>query len=166
MSRLLALAIAACVVSAAVACETPRQGEIDPAGPDEATFAPVADMLITRCGSIDCHGSTYRNLRLYGYTGLRLSPNDRPDMPETTTAAEISADYDAVVSLEPAILREVVAAKGAGADRLTLVRKARGTEHHKGDAPIAIGDDADLCLLGWLGGAVDVAACQRAVEQR
>src|SRR5689334_19827277 len=97
MSRLVAFAFAGCVVSAALACETPKQGEVDPAGPDPATFAPVADALVARCGSIDCHGSTYRNLRLYGYTGLRLSPDAGPDHPKTTTPEEVAADYDAVV---------------------------------------------------------------------
>jgi hypothetical protein len=32
--------------------------------PDAATFPPVAELLSVRCGSIDCHGSPYRNLRV------------------------------------------------------------------------------------------------------
>ncbi|AKV02282.1 hypothetical protein AKJ09_08945 [Labilithrix luteola] len=135
---------------------------VDAGGPDRASFKPVANMLGHRCGSLDCHGSRYRNLRLYGYGGLRLDPTDRPDFPQTTDA-EADADYEAVVGLEPEIMPEVVASKGADANRLTLVRKATGQEAHKGGQRIAPGDSADTCLLSWLGGAVDTQACNAAV---
>lgn len=160
--------LAATVASVASAfgpsgCSSPDTAvRVDAGGPDRASFKPVANMLGHRCGSLDCHGSRYRNLRLYGYGGLRLDPADRPDFPQTTDA-ESDADYEAVVGLEPEIMPEVVASKGADADRLTLVRKATGLEAHKGGQRIAPGDSADTCLLSWLGGAVNTDACNAAV---
>jgi hypothetical protein len=151
---------AAVVVFTAAACSTPVQGTEPPGGPDPTTFGPVADALVVRCGSIDCHGSEYRNMRLYGYGGTRLDPKDHPDSPTTTTAAEVAQDYDAVVSLEPSITRDVAAAKGSGAEQLTFVRKGRGQEAHKGGSPIAPGDAADRCVLSWLAGSVDTNSCK------
>jgi hypothetical protein len=147
----------------AVACGTPDpNATIDPVGPDRATFKPVALTLARRCGSLECHGSPYRNFRIYGYGGARLDPNDRPDTPMTVTAQESDADYDAVIAIEPEIMRDVVAAKGDGYERLTFVRKGRGAEAHKGGQPIVPGDDADRCVHSWLAGSIEVAACNRA----
>lgn len=135
-----------------------------PGGPDRASFGPVARVLVNRCGTLDCHGSLYRNMRLYGFGSARLDPKALPDSPGDTTPAEIDADYDAVVALEPARFREVVGSGGQGADSLTLVRKARGAESHKGGQRIVPGDSADQCLLSWLASAVDAkGACASAV---
>jgi hypothetical protein len=57
----------------------------------------------------------------------------------------------------------VIADAGAHPERLTLIRKARGTEHHKGGTVIHAGDDADTCLGSWLRSALDSAACQRSL---
>ena len=148
----------------AFACSTPDTGaRVDPIGPDKTTFGPVAQMLEHRCGSLDCHGETHRNLRLYGYGGLRLDPGVLPE--QDMTADETDADYDALIALEPEKMADVVREKGASPDRLTLVRKARGTENHKGGSRIAIGDDADICLTTWLASATDTAACLRTLDQ-
>ena len=128
--------------------------------PDEATYAPVAGALLYRCGSLDCHGTVWRNFRLYGYDGQRLDPDAGVDGPPTT-AAEVQADFQSFVGLEPEILSQVVQDHGADPDRLTLIRKARGEEDHKGGQRIVVGDDADLCVTGWLAGAPDDAACAR-----
>lgn len=154
-------ALALALALALEGCSGPVQSTESPAGPDEASFAPVADALVRRCGSIDCHGSRYRNMRLYGFGGTRLSPTDRPDTPTSVTAAEAQADYDSVVSLEPDVTRQVAADKGANPERLTFVRKGRGEEAHKGGAPIQVGDDADRCVLSWLSGSVDAATCKK-----
>ncbi|MDB4942769.1 MAG: hypothetical protein JWP97_2303 [Labilithrix sp.] len=144
-------------------CSSPdTSGRVDAVGPDVAQFQAVAPMLVRRCGSIDCHGSLYRNFRLYGFGGTRLAPTDRPDFPTLPSAAEIAADYDAVVGVEPEIMAEVVRSGGAGTERLTLVRKARFEENHKGGQRIVRGDDADVCLLTWLSSSTDQAACRRA----
>lgn len=146
-----------------VACSAPDPGAtVSPAGPDRASFGPVARVLVRRCGSLDCHGSRYRNLRLYGFGASRLEPTNLPDSPADTTVAEIDADYDAVVALEPELMRQVVANGGRDASRLTFVRKARGEEAHKGGPRILPGDLADVCVLSWLGGAVDADACASA----
>jgi hypothetical protein len=102
-------------------------------------------------------------MRLYGFASARLDPNGLPDSPPETTQAEIDADYDAVVGVEPERLREIVASGGRGADRLTLVRKGRGAEDHKGGQRIALGDPADVCLLSWLANAVDASTCGNAL---
>lgn len=133
------------------------------AGPDEASFPPVAAFLEHRCGTLDCHGQIGRNLRLYGYDGLRLAAADLPGG-APTTSDEIDADFRSVTGLEPELLNAVVAEGGAHPERLTLVRKGRGTEHHKGGALVMPGDAQDRCLLGWLAGAVDDTACADALE--
>ena len=56
------------------ACSVPpSDGAVHPAGPARRTsFPAVAQLLDVRCGSLDCHGTVARNLRLYGSAGLRL----------------------------------------------------------------------------------------------
>jgi hypothetical protein len=163
--RLLALCgFAVANIAVAFACSTPdTSARIDPIGPDRASFEIVAKVLVRKCGTLDCHGETHRNFRLYGYGGLRL-PSDgrRPDVGGGDIGSdELEADYQAVISVEPEIMRQVVLDKGAAPERLTLVRKARGTEEHKGKSAVLIGDDADKCITTWLASAVDNAACAR-----
>jgi hypothetical protein len=158
-------ALASALLSVAASCGAPdTAARVDPIGPDRASFAPVADVLVRHCGTIDCHGTTRRNMRLYGYGGLRLPRADGgvilPDEGDTLPN-EVQADYDAVIGVEPEKMRDVVMNHGAGADQLTFVRKARGTEDHKGLSPIAIGDDADTCIMSWLASATNTAACER-----
>ena len=130
--------------------------------PSAASFTTVATFLEHRCGTLDCHGQVGRNLRLYGYDGLRLAAADVPGG-APTTADEIAVDYLSVIGLEPEILAAVVEEGGAQPERLTLVRKGRGSEHHKGGALIMVGDAQDRCLTSWLAGAVDDAACTAAL---
>jgi hypothetical protein len=70
--------------------------------------------------------------------------------------------YDSVVGLEP----ENVSAVASGADPslLTMVRKARGTESHKGGQIWTTGDDSDLCLTTWLQGDPSTGDCESAVS--
>lgn len=146
------------------ACAAPDDSaRVDANVGDRATFVPVASALAHRCGTLDCHGTRYRNFRIYGYGSLRLQPGDRPDTPAATTQAESDATYDALVSLEPELTRQVIVARGAGAEDLTVVRKGRGEEEHKGGRLMIRGDDADSCLVGWLSGAPNPDACSRAV---
>lgn len=164
MRRLALLALAACALAVTgTACSSPDDGaRVDATAlPSGAAFRPVAIAVLARCGSLDCHGSKYRNLRLYGYGGLRLDPNARPETKAggLLTEAEVDADYQAVVGVEPELTRQVAAEGGRGSERLTFVRKARGEEAHKGGARIAKGDAADVCVQSWLARSVDVAAC-------
>ena len=157
-----------------VACSSPDAGaRVDAGGPDRAQFATVLPVLGRRCGSLECHGSPYRNMRLYGFGGLRLPgkaggdagfiATPDPQGPEIPLDTEVTASYEAVVGLEPEIMRQVVAAKGAGSDRLTFVRKGRGDEDHKGLKRYCRGDSADVCIQSWLAGGVDADACGRAL---
>ena len=145
-------------------CSSPNaEARTDAIGPDATQFAYVAPVLVRRCGSIDCHGSRYRNMRIYGYGGQRLGPNAKtPDSPKSVTAEEQAATYDSVVGLEPEIMRDVVQSGGAGPERLTFVRKGRGEEDHKGNQRITKGDNSDRCITSWLANNVDKAACDLA----
>lgn len=147
------VSLAGCSIPPSDAQYTPQ------ALPDQGTFPPVAELLVVRCGSLDCHGTPARNLRLYGSAGLRWSSSDRPLVPLCDTQDEVTADYESVVDLEPETMSAVVAAGGASPQELTMVRKARGTESHKGGQIWTEGDDSDTCLTSWLAGHANENAC-------
>ncbi len=151
-------------IAIATACATPSADtRFVATPPDRATFAPVAQMLVQTCGTLDCHGTVARNFKIYGNTGLRYAASDVPSALTATTSDEMDQTFASLVGLEPEILSEVVTSAGDKPERLTLVRKARGTEHHKPGAIIAQGDDRDICLTTWLAGRVDSNACARAL---
>lgn len=146
-------------------------------GPSEQGFGKVVEVLDYGCGNLACHGTPFRNLRLYGDQGRRLDANDVP-CGAPTTPAEIEFDYRSIVGLEPEIMSAVVESHGADPERLTLVRKARGTENHKGGVVFHDSTDpkaclaachgdslckaacyGDRCLISWLAGATDTSAC-------
>lgn len=158
----LSLVAAASLVVACVTVDTdPRVVE---KVPDRGSFPPVSDLLDHRCGTLDCHGVTYRNLRVYGREGLRFAPDARPSSKQqSTTTAEYDATFASLVALEPEIMSLVVSEGGAHPERLTFLRKARGTEDHKGLALWPEGDPQDLCVTSWLAGHTDVAMCQTAL---
>lgn len=158
------LAFAALALTSAAACSVPASdSRYTPASlPDATTFGPVAELLDVRCGSLDCHGTVARNLRLYGSAGLRFSPTDHPLSPTCDTPDEVSQDYESVVSLEPETM-SAVASGAADPGSLTMVRKARGTESHKGGAIWAEGDDSDACLTSWLVGPLQPSRCTSAL---
>lgn len=163
MKRALTILVPIVALALGQACSSPDpNARVDAVGPSTEHFDDVSQMLVHRCGSIDCHGSIYRNMRLYGYQGTRLAAGDTPDNPSISSQAEVDANYQAVVGLEPEIMTQVVKDGGAGYDRLTLVRKARNTEAHKGGQRIVPGDNADKCLLTWLSSTTDDAACKLA----
>jgi len=151
------------IVAAVSACSSPPSaGHFVPqALPDPVTFSPVAELLVVRCGSLDCHGRVGRNLRLYGSAGLRFAASDRPLIPLCDTTDEVTQDYDSVIGLEPETMSAV--ASGADPSELTLVRKARGAEAHKGGTIWSVGDDADICLTGWLTGKPATSDCASSV---
>ena len=133
------------------------------ATPTRAGFKGVADALQPTCGTLDCHGQVGRNLRLYGERGLRLAPLDTSGE-GATTDAEYEATYLSVTGLEPEIMSLVIEDKGARPDRLSLIRKARGDERHKGGSLMHAGDDLDRCLLSWLAGVVAAGNCQAVAD--
>lgn len=153
---------------ALAACSTPDpNARIGVATPDETQFPPVADVLVHRCGSLDCHGQTSRNFQVFGCEGMRRDPNDVPGCRASggtnTTQDEYDATYRSLVGLEPAVMSEVVLDKGTHPELLTLVRKARGEESHKGGHVFTPGDEQDVCLTSWLAGTTDTDSCTKAL---
>lgn len=196
-----AVVAAAVAVGAALACtgiQDPQIGIVAPPYSDES-FTPVANYLGQRCGTLDCHGQPGRNLRVWSCTGMRLDSESTPaSCAEPTTEDEYQATYRSLVGLEPQVMTTVYTGcevtDGAAAtyppggschpELLTFIRKARGTEAHKGGQLICVeppcpdgippqvpleGDAGplvdlqDVCLVSWLEGATDTAACQTAV---
>ncbi len=130
--------------------------------PSRADFPPVADAMQLSCGTLDCHGQVGRNMRLYGRYGLRLDPTYDP-LTEDTSDAEYDATYASIVGLEPEAMSSVVRHQ-AGPDALTMIRKARGIEEHKGGQLVTVGDPLDTCMVGWLVGEVDAGACDTLIN--
>ena len=128
-------------------------------GAADVSVRLLADAMQPACGTLDCHGQVGRNMRLYGGRGLRLDPAANPADGETTIA-EYNATYLSVVGLEPEALAAVLADGGRRPERLTLIRKGRGTEKHKGGQQMIAGDPLDACITSWLRGAIDQAACK------
>ncbi len=160
MMRALATSLLA---AALTACSAPDPNATTTlVAPDRASFDSVQAFLDHRCGTLDCHGTRYRNLRIWGHDGMRLAFGDVPGA-APTTEAEVDATYVAVVALEPEIMAAVVADQGANPERLTLVRKARGTEKHAGGAIVVPGDVRDVCITSWLASATDETACAAAL---
>lgn len=158
------LPVALFALSIPIACTIDSQSaRIAADAPDRATFTEPGKILASRCGSLDCHGDSYRNYRLYGYGSARLDASHRPDAPDTTKD-ELTEDYKATVGVEPERIRDVASGK-QGTESLTLMRKARGIERHRGGRRIVPGSDADRCLEGWLTGAMDDEACKTAMDE-
>jgi len=158
-------------IAFAMACSAPPDAaQISISTPDRATFPPVSMLLDHRCGSLDCHGARTRNLQIFGCEGLRLgdaSPGCRNASGTDTSVDEHDATFRSLVALEPAVMTAVVQGHGQNPELLTFVRKARGTEAHKGGTLITPGDDQDVCITSWLAGqgGSDAAAdaCARAL---
>ena len=132
------------------------------AAPAAADFPAVSDALEVSCGTLDCHGQVGRNLRVYGYGGLRLSAPDTP-AGDPTTDLEYLSSYVSLVSLEPETLSEVAILQ-ADPNQLSLVRKTRGIEHHKGGQRARTGDSLDRCIVLWLTGKFDPDPCADVVN--
>jgi hypothetical protein len=125
-------------------------------------FKAVSEVFLENCGSLDCHGSKYRNLHLYGFGSERLD-GPLPDEPSLTTQAEADRNYEAIVAVEPEAFRTVVAEGGRAPERLTFYRKALELEAHKGGRAIEPASKADRCIRSWLASKIDSATCIEAV---
>lgn len=131
--------------------------------PKRDEFPVVAAAMQHRCGTLDCHGQVGRNLRLYGFGGLRLSTAEDPISDPTaspTTLSEQDASYASTIWLEPEELWRVLM-QGADPNRLSLVRKTRGIEKHKGGQLAHVGDALDRCLVLWLTNKADPIPCEQ-----
>ncbi len=144
------------------ACSGPATGASDITAPTFQDFRSVNDALGYSCGTLDCHGQQGRNLRVWSKYGMRIPDNTKtPPLPggKDSTDAELESTYRSVVGLEPEIMSQVVKDGGRDPQRLTLIRKARGTEAHKGHKIMSVGSPLDRCLTSWLAGQVNVNAC-------
>lgn len=151
-------------IAVVVACSTPpSNARFVATPPDRGSFPPVAQVFVHTCGTLDCHGTVARNFRVYGNTGLRYDPDAIPSALTQTTSDEMDQTYESLVGLEPEIMTAVVTSGGQDPERLTFIRKARGTEAHKPGAIITQGDARDLCFTTWLSGDVDAGACAQAL---
>jgi len=132
--------------------------------PDQAQFEQfVSPVIERRCGTLDCHGQIGRPLRLYSARGLRL-PNDAGLIPGVgaTTQEELTANYRAVIGLEPEELTRVMAGIDHPRD-LLLLKKPLTLEGHKGGPAIApTNDPVELCIVSWIIGVIDQASCTKA----
>jgi len=129
--------------------------------PPRQGFELVADAMQLHCGTLDCHGQLGRDMRLFGQFGLRLDPAFNP-LTQPTSVAEYDASYASVVGLEPEAMSSVVRLE-APVDSLAMIRKARGIEGHKGGQLVIVGDPLDRCMVTWLVGPLDMAACSTVV---
>jgi hypothetical protein len=167
LATVLVLSSFAALLGCSEAPSDARVGILAPSSSEHA-FGQVADMLEHRCGSLDCHGQPTRNLRIYGCEGMRLSLDNVSICNKTkggqpTTIPEHQATYRSLVGLEPTVMSEVVANHGRDPELLTFIRKARGTEAHKGGQLFTPGDDQDTCVTSWLAGRTDLTACGNAL---
>jgi len=159
------------ITAVIVACGGPSlDSRIGIRAPPRDEFAPLAQVMVHRCGSLDCHGQSTRNLVIWGCEGLRLDPKDaglapvcRKNGGVDTTATELDATYESLVGLEPAVMSAVVGGRGTHPEHLTFMRKARGDEAHKGGKLWSPGDRADQCAVSWLASATDTQACADAL---
>jgi hypothetical protein len=156
------------------------EAEITVTGPSfgakGSSFRPISAVLERRCGTLDCHGSAYRPLKIYGQIGLRRpEPEGSANVKsfkdyysggaEPTTEAELFDNYLSAIGLEPEILDAVVSGEDLP-DALTLVRKPRLREKHKGGLIWTQGDPGDLCLINWITGTGDTAPCDQELSHK
>jgi hypothetical protein len=125
----------------------------------------VAPLLERRCATLDCHGGEGRPLLIFSDIGRR-----RPDGPDAadpgyvtggavlTTRYEREGSYLSVCGLEPELMAAVVAGSEPPT-ALTLVRKPRLDEKHKGGRVWTAESAPDRCLQSWLRGVIDESAC-------
>lgn len=144
----------------------PAAGQLTEAQlPSRDDFPVVAHAMQLRCGTLDCHGQVGRNLRLYGMGGLRLSSPESPIVDpvfDPTTAQELDASYQSTIGLEPEALWRVRDQR-ASPTQLSLVRKIRGIEKHKGGQLTIAGDALDRCLVLWLTADADPDSCEQVI---
>lgn len=176
------LALTAAIAAASImSCSiATSEGEVGPL-PDQKSFTDgkVSLFLERRCGALDCHGQVGRPLRIYSEYGLRLKPkSDGSRNTEQTTTDEQTANYLAVIALEPEELSKCFAAgkdlepdEGCPVDAyatLQLLKKPLSLEgggiRHKGGPIVSptFNDPGWTCLYQWASGHGYPDQCQKA----
>lgn len=161
-ATLLAGGAAVCAASLA-SCSGPSGSEtVTVTFPDSIQFMSLVSPAVEiRCGTLDCHGSVYRNMRFFGKYGSRLSSKDVTGV-QDTTPDEQQRNYDSIVSLEPDNLASIFAKHGQGFDKWMVVLKGTNAVFHKGAQRMMKGDATYTCLLSWVTGNADMNACAMA----
>jgi len=157
-------------VAALTGCKQELSSGLEVTCPSRQVYVQhVSEVMERRCGTLDCHGSDFRPLRILGRDGLRHQGERKRTGEGVTTDAEKSANYYAVCAVEPEKVSKVGSDPGGNAvNTLLLVRKGRGQEGHKGGKVFDPWDDADRCVVGWLRGDTEQSiekACKAALAK-
>src|SRR3954451_10123548 len=107
LGTLVLLALAASAGCGVAAIDDGPSGGTSLRVPSVLEFPKVSDAMPPRCATLDCHGQQGRNMRLYGFRGMRLDPDATP-LEGKTTADEYTQNYWSVVGLEPEMISEVI----------------------------------------------------------
>ena len=172
MKAVVGLGFVLALASAVVACGDLEAGVTDVVTPpfDPLVFRSFSAVMERRCGTLDCHGQTSRPLRIYGQYGLRRpEPVGSPNVEDyaeyysggkqSTTLVELEDNYRSICALEPELVAQVFAKKSSP-DVLTIMRKARLREKHKGGLLWNKGESGDVCMTNWLTGSTDMSPCE------
>ncbi len=156
------VALASAFVTLAALASCLSEGDrsaVEFACPSEEEFPIVSQVLEQKCGTLDCHGDRSRPFRLFGRNGARLSESDVVGATDGTSPAEMAENRASACGLEPEKMSSVVAGE-TSLDELSLTRKPRLIEAHKGGRVWT--DDAPgyVCLASWIDGELDLAACE------
>jgi hypothetical protein len=170
LSAATALGLAALASVSLSGCRDDLTENITVVCPDRRLYVQyVSEVMEKRCGTLDCHGSDYRPMRMFGRFGLRHPVEGNRTGEASTTDFEKSANYFALCAIEPEKIAKVVDDPGGNAvNTLLVVRKARGQEGHKGGRVFDAWDDSDRCVVGWLRGDAEQSvrdACAAAVAK-
>jgi len=149
---------------------------------DEDEFTSVSPVLEKRCGTLDCHGTLARPMRIYGQGGLRLALQEEIDNFDTaekngtvsggkaTTPEEYDANWRSVCALQPELMQKVRAGEEEPI-KLILLSKPIGPDEedgtkHKGGAVLIKGGEGFDCIRTWLDPEedLDIEACGLAIE--
>lgn len=102
----------------------PRTQSADPTIHGPAVHA----LFARRCGSLDCHGSSERQLRVWSWAGMRLGGLLVGRQP--TSDEEIQATFASIGALDPQLVFD----------------KARGRAGHEGGTLVYVGDPGERAL--------------------
>jgi len=169
MSRLFYLVPLVIAAVAPIACVQNEPSDIR-FFPDKEEFISggVSAMMESRCAGLDCHGQVGRPLRLYSGRGLRLATPEqdlRDNRP--TTPEERLENYQSVIGVDPEGLSDTVESGGVYVDNQLIKKPLDDSSvgvRHKGGQIMQPNDNdpAYRCLIGWLSGRPDRAACTEA----
>jgi hypothetical protein len=159
------LGLAVSLLGAAACVSESDRAPAESTCPSETDWPMVSQVLEHGCGTLDCHGAPSRPLRLFGRNGIRMDSSSIVGV-DATTEAELAQNRDSVCGLEPELMTAVMAGD-AGLGELTVIRKPRLIEAHKGGR-VWVKDDAPgyVCFSSWIAGDVDVDACETDLQSQ